>query len=160
MTVKYLSVIGYWLLNCRWISSNTKARKGSRGKLLNVKWWRTFLISQFSSAEIEIEYLISLVSISLKTLIWEASEFFKVYKFIKGLFCIWNFCIYMLFVVQEKTFICLFVQPTFLNAYSCSYGLYLASTYLNYDECCAFLSVGKVLSQSMTLNRCFEAKMC
>lgn len=79
MTVKYLSVAGYWLLNWKWISSNTKARKGSHGKLLNIKWWGMFFISQFSSTEIEIGYLISLVSISLKTLIWKASEFFKDY---------------------------------------------------------------------------------
>ena len=79
MTVKYLSVVGYWLLNCKWISSNMKARKGSHGKVLYVNWWGMFFISQFSSTEIEIGYLISLVSISLKTLIWKASEFFKVY---------------------------------------------------------------------------------
>lgn len=79
MTVKYLSVVGYCLLNYKWISSNTKARKGSHGKLLNVKWWGTFFISWFSSTEIEIGYLISFVSISLKILIWKASECCKVY---------------------------------------------------------------------------------
>lgn len=71
----------------------------------------------------------------------------------------WSFCVYMLFVVQEKTFAYLFNQH-FWTPTAAAMDFYLSSTYLNYDEFCALLSVGKILSQSMTLNRCFEEKMC